>query len=464
VPYSAGRAGTWQHARRLGHVPVVENQIVRERLANYRIRATEGSFQLPDNLLVSASLLDGPSELPRWAMSFDGSQSEVAVREEYPGTRIGYVQIAGVLVHLEEMLSQATEHLVDPYVVRHASDEALYSIVVPSSNVARSDMSSLRDSWRAEVFEILQTYTVEDSTLLDVFIRLVEHSDKRSPSGGIILARCPASESCTGRDIDVPASAGYCPSCGGQVFPTDSLRIHEEVAEEQSNLTALGRLMSFLEHLTMVGYLQFLLRRQPRSLANVAFIMDGPLALFGPQAWLHAAIQSLIDSLFHELQSQSLGKPIIVGLEKTGQFAEHAAAIADRIQPQTIMLLPDQYIYDHILASRPSSASQFGRDTYYGQKFFYRTEQGHLLTLTTPRPPGLAGAWHEPSNYQVLSATLRLLDTIGTNLYTDAVIPIALAHSYASIPLKTGSRVLTLLSRQLLGLSQDQPSHQTGDS
>ena len=455
MPYSSGRAGSWERARRLGHVPVVENQIVRERLANYRVRATEGSSQLPNELLVSASLLDDPGELPRWAMSFDGSQSEVAVREEYPSTRIGYVQIAGVLIHLEEMLSQAAEHLVDPYVIRQASDEALYSIVVPSSNVARSDMSSLRDSWRAEVFEILQTYTVEDSTLLDVFMRLVGHSDKQSPAGGIILARCPASESCTGRDIDVPRSAGTCPSCGGQVFPTDSLRIHEEVAEEHSNLTAIGRLMSFLEHLTMVGYLQFLLRRQPRSLANVAFIMDGPLAVFGPQAWLHAAIQCFIDSLSRELQSQSLGKPIIVGLEKTGQFAEHAAAIADRIQPRTLMLLPDQYIYDHVLASRHAAASQFGRDTYYGQKFFYRTEQGHLLTLTTPRAPELSGPWHDPSNYQILSPTLRLLDAIGTNLYTDAVIPIALAHSYASIPLRTGSRVLTLLSRQLLSSAQD---------
>ena len=50
-----------------------------------------------------------------------------------------------------------------------------------------------------------------------------------------------------------------------------------------------------------------------------------------------------------------------------------------------------------------------------------------------------------------LPATLWMLDKIGTSLYADAVIPVALAHAYASIPLKTGSRVLTLLSRQFLG-------------
>lgn len=432
-------------------MPLAESDIVRERLASYRVRVVDGSSEIPNELLVRASDMDCPHELPRWVMSFDGSQSEVAVREEYPSTRIGYVQVAGVLVHLEEMLGQGVEHLVDPYVVHNASDESLYSIVVPSSNVSRNDMPTVRDSWRAEIFEILQTYTIEDARLIDVFMELVGHSDKISPSGGITLARCAASVSCAEQGIDVPFTGRTCPSCAGRLFPTDSLRVHEEVAEEHSNLTALGRLMSFLEHLTMVGYLQFLLRRQPRALGNVAFILDGPLAIFGPQAWLHGAIGSFIDSLCQTLDEQHLSRPIIVGLEKSGQFAEHAAAIAERIERRTLMLLPDAYIYDRILASRPSESAAFGRDTYYGQKFFYRTEQGQLLTLTIPRPAAMATAWHDPGSYPMLPATLRMLDKIGTSLYADAVIPVALAHAYASIPLKTGSRVLTLLSRQFLG-------------
>lgn len=455
MPYSSNRPRGWERARRLGHVPLVENETVRERLTNYRILTDADDSEIPNDLLIPADTLGLPGAIPRWAMSFDGSQMEVAVREEYPSTRIGYVQIAGVLVHLEEMLGQGRQHLVDPQIVRNASDEALYSLVVPSSNVSRRDMSSLCDSWRAEIFDILQTYTIEDSTLLNVFMQLTAHSDKASATGGVVVARCPASETCPARDLDTPAAGRSCPSCGVSIFPTDSLRIHEEVAEEHSNLTALGRLMSFLEQLTMVGYLQFLLRRQPRSLANVAFIMDGPLAVFGPQAWLHGAIQSFLDSLFDALDSQNLGRPIIVGLEKGGQFAEHAAAIASRIPTRTLMTLPDDYIYSHILAFRPHTAIQFGRDTYYGQKFFYRTSQGHLLTLTTPRPSTLMPPWHVPSSYPMLSPTLNLLDSIGTDLYADAVIPIALAHSFASIPLKTGSKVLTLLSRQLLRAPED---------
>ena len=52
-----------------------------------------------------------------------------------------------------------------------------------------------------------------------------------------------------------------------------------------------------------------------------------------------------------------------------------------------------------------------------------------------------------------LASTLALLDRLGTSLYEDALIPVALAHSFASIPLRTGSKVLTLLSRELLGLA-----------
>jgi len=456
MPYRRTGTDGWEAARRLGHVPIAENETIRERLATYRVRARDDTSSIAADLLVASDTFACSTELPRWAMSFDGSQLEVAVNEQYPSTRIGYIQIAGVLVHLQEMLNQADQHLVDPDIIRQSSDQALYSLALPSSNVCRVDMPTLRDSWRAEVFDMFRTYTIEDATLLDIFMSLVQNSDKKSSATSLILARCSASDSCSQRDLDIPIQGRACPSCGGFLFPTDSLRVHEEVAEEHSNLTALGRLMSFLEHLTLVGYLRFLLERQPRSLASVAFILDGPLALFGPQAWLHAAIQSFIGSLFATLDSQALAPPIIVGLEKSGHFAEHAASIANRIEPGTLMILPDHYIYSHVLASRPNAAVQFGRDTYYGQKFFYRTTQGNLLTLTVPRPPALSPPWHEPAAYRTLPQTLRLLDKIGTTLYADAVIPIALAHSFASIPLKTGSRVLTLLSRQFLASGADQ--------
>ncbi len=450
MPYSR-RSGGWELSRSIGHVPLIQSEFVQERLRDFRA-FTSGSDPVAPDLIVPATTLASPAATIRWLLSFDGSQQEVPVREAYPSTRIGYVQVAGVLIHLDEMLGQTRQSLVDPAVIRSVISEALHSIVLPGSNVCRPDMRTVRDSWRAEIFEIFSHYAVEDVSLFDTFKLLIDFSDKRSRSGGVLLTRCSASDTCAARDIDVPLEGTDCVSCGQRLFPTDALRIHEEVSEEHSNATSLGRLMAVLEQITMVAYLNFLLQRQPRVLGYVGFIMDGPLALFGPQAWLHTAILAFLHALERSLVQQNFRHPVIVGIEKGGQFAEHAAAIAQYIPRGSLMLLPDQYIYQHILTFRLAPNSSFGRDTYYGQKFFYKTQQGQLLTLTVPKTSSTVTDPHRPSHYPVLSDAVALLDRIGTSLYEDAVIPVALAHSFASIPLRTGSKVLTLLSRDLLAL------------
>jgi hypothetical protein len=116
------------------------------------------------------------------------------------------------------------------------------------------------------------------------------------------------------------------------------------------------------------------------------------------------------------------------------------------------MQLPDEYIFKRIIATR-AVTSTFGEDTYYGRKFYYKTSKNQMVTLTVPYfgSPSSTTATSDPACYETLGPTLALLDEIGTKLYQDALIPVALAHSYAAIPLRTGSRVLKLLSQEFLG-------------
>ena len=356
-----------------------------------------------------------------------------------------------MLVHLEEMFSQTDHSLVDPTVVRNSFHESLHSIVMPGSNVCRPDMPTVRDSWRAEVFEVFRDYRVEDLALLDTYRELIYHSDKRSNSGGVVVARCPNDEVCDAADIDVPFVGVACHRCGTQLFPTDALRIHEEVSEEHANATALGRLMTVLEQVTMASYLLFLSRRRPEVLGQVAFILDGPLALFGPQAWMRTAFREFINAIYAMLTTRGLSQPVIVGIEKTGQFADHAASLTEVLPGGSLLPLPDDYINTRILASRPPAGANYGRDTYYGKKFIYNSNQNKMLVISIPLSTVNIPDAHNPCHYPMLSATLSLLDRIGTSLYENALIPVALAHSFASIPLRTGSKVLTLMSRELLG-------------
>jgi hypothetical protein len=455
MPYK-NRSGRLERARSTGHVTIVQNELVQERLRSFRVFSQTPPAALETELLVDATSLGQVQSTPKWVMSFDGSPQEVAAREEYPSTRLGYVQVAGVLVHLDELLGQERAHLVDPAVIRSATQEALHSMVLPGSNVCRKDMPTVRDSWRAEVYEIFRDYTVEEIPLLEIFMQLVRFSDK-SAAGSVVLARCSASGACSARNIVVPRQGTTCTSCNGHVFPTDALRLHEEVSEEHANATPLGRLMTVLEHITLVAYLYFLGQRQPRVLGSVGFVLDGPLALFGPQAWLHTPILAFLEALEASLVEKNLACPIVVGIEKGGQFADHVEDIAGLINRGQLMRLPDDYIYRHILTFRGSPNTAFGRDTYYGQKFFYKTHQGQMLTITIPKRTPPPARPDDPKHYPILASTLALLDRLGTNLYEDALIPVALAHSFASIPLKTGSKVLTLLSRELLGLAGGPP-------
>jgi hypothetical protein len=454
MPYKR-KIGAWERARRLGHVPIVENELVKERLQSYRIHSNETVGDVADELLVSADDLPAPGVQAKWALSFDGSSQEVAVKEEFPSTRVGYIQVAGVLVYLQKMLSQSQHSFVDPAVIRRATQESLLSIVLPSSNVCRKQVDTVRDSWRVELFELFRDYKVEGQSLLDFYMRLLQTGGRTSASGDeVLLTRCSATKNCSATNVAVSRNGHTrCPECNRHLFPTDSLRIYEEVQELNTNMTPLGRLRNVLEHIVMLSYLDYLFRRQPRVLSTVAFIIDGPLALFGPQAPLKRAIHDYLQLVARELRRKNYGPPIVVGIEKGGQFAEHAAQIADYVPIRTLVRIPDGYIFERILTMRSATSSVFGEDTYYGRKFFYKSAQGQMLTITIPclneelltqRPP------HDPACYVVLPSTLALLDQIGTKLYEDAIIPVALAHSFASIPLKTGSKVLTLLAREFL--------------
>jgi len=144
--------------------------------------------------------------------------------------------------------------------------------------------------------------------------------------------------------------------------------------------------------------------------------------------------------------------PVVVGIEKTGYAADHLHALRDRIPDGTLMRLPDSYLRDRVKTTS-------WEETYYGRKFFYVSSVGQELVITVPP---LTSGWSpspsdaqtdrsDPVHYATLKRTLALLDEIGTQLYDNALMPVALAHSFAAYPLTTSTQVLRLLTEQTLG-------------
>jgi hypothetical protein len=207
--------------------------------------------------------------------------------------------------------------------------------------------------------------------------------------------------------------------------------------------------MSVAERLSSLALLIHLRERRPSALGEMAFITDGPLALFGEVAPIKRPLLRKLQAIAAEQGNHGFGLPIVVGLEKSGTFAEHGNAIGKHIPLGSLMKLDDAYVQRYITFR----GSPHGKDTYYGRHFFYRALSGQLYTLTVP-PLGRVGVQaHETldfDDYPTLRSTCELLDGIGTRLYENATVPVTLAHQYAAYPLAAAGRVLKLHAEEHL--------------
>src|SRR5690606_28025165 len=89
-------------------------------------------------------------------------------------------------------------------------------------------------SWREAVNELFRVKRIEvnrlNQSLLELLFQL--HGRPGAPASHVPV-NCPTAD-CS-KDVPVPLDGLACSSCGTQLFPTDVLRIHEEVGEEGTN-------------------------------------------------------------------------------------------------------------------------------------------------------------------------------------------------------------------------------------
>jgi len=296
------------------------------------------------------------------------------------------------------------------------------------------------------------------AALADALAASLPEDAAAAHDGTIRVRRCPNPQCDDGSgepasNILVPAlSVGECGTCSGRVWPTDVLRLHEAFNPEGSNLEVLGRTMLAVEHLVLAGVALTILDDAPQILPQCAFITDGSLALFGEVAPMRLGLLGVWQFIARELRARQLELPVVLGIEKTGFAADHLRALRQQIPNGTLMRLTDEYLADRLRA-------RSWKETYYGRKFFYVSEVGQALVITvlpleagfSPYPSDATTDRSDPAHYATMKRTLMLLDQIGTQLYDNALIPVALAHSFAAYPLTTSTQVLRLLTERTLG-------------
>lgn len=400
-------------------------------------------------------------------LATDGSTYEAAIQDQLPNSRLGYLKIGAVLFDMKDLSQLRKGPFVDPFKVAALQDSTTaLTFVLPSANVIRKGKSGVRESFRAALDEqLLGEKTRFDPNDPNTSLRstLFQLASRRPGAMGtgdptrLKLHSCPSCNQGPVELLDIPEEQ-LCPQCKKPVYPSDCLRIWEDVNDYQSNQVPLSRLMMVLEHLIPIHYIRFINERARSELSKVAFFVDGPLAVYGNPAWLHRSIMIYLHEVNSKLAQNRQPPMVIIGLQKTGQIVDHARLIGRYLENDRLFAINDQYRYKYILSNQEPSKGGFGFETYYGQDFIFKTKQGRLFVFALPYPyPSKEEASVDfvsvKTNWEIyptLPTAIQLIEDLQTELYQDAVIPIALAHRFTAISLRPGGRVLDLLTRKSL--------------
>jgi len=445
MPYE-GEYAQYQPLKR-----IVESERVQQLLRRSRVLD-------PSNATQQASPKQAPSTssiLPSLVLAIDGSHAEVDVRNGYPGAKVGYCSVASVILNLAEVERLDAQRPMNPVEFRRTEDASSDASALPGCNVITRDHASASESFREAIFELFHDAVIdeEDNTrLLATYQALLAYK----PSGTIT---CPYVHLGCDCQVSITSNVSTCP-CERRkpLYPTDALRIHERFTSDSgSNGEAFGYVMSVWERLLLVHLLRcFEQRNWLDRLSNIAFFVDGPLAIFGPPAWLSAAIKSELQRLNLIFKKKTGNDMIIVGIEKTGNFVAHFEEIdkledgSEFFQPGSYFLPTDSYIKERIIFS--DSTKRYGEDTYFGRKFFYKTKSEARIVacipFLTPQQDSLSS--DDPALYPTFGTVCAILDKLVTSRFPNALGPIVSAHAQASIPLHLGQKVLKQLAQALM--------------
>jgi hypothetical protein len=457
MPYERQTAGKG------GHSDFVRNPDVQAFLAecDYMRPPSDSEAELMAATFIKAP--GGPCpRLPEYVVASDASKSDTPINDKLPSTQIGFIKVSHVLIEMDKYadLIDPKTRFVDPFKAadlhRNASP---VTYTLPGSNIRFQHAKTVKDGFRRAVFKQLSTDKANGGSsrliLTDTLLVL--------NGGSLNLNSCPSCGKPEDFKFNSNALQRTCPVCGEPVFLTDWLRLHEDISDFGNNTSAMTRMMNAVEHLLLAGLVNQVFRVDPRALSKMAFVMDGPLAIFGQPAKLHARIMSLLQVINVRLNDLGLDPLLIIGLQKTGEVMDHANLLNKFLPNGVIKLLDDNYRNKYIKGS-DSTTKNFGNETYYGQDFLFKTERGRIFNFAVPYPFANKGSSADQSDFASAKATMAtygslierscdLIRHFELDLYDSAIVPVALAHRHASISIVPGGKVLDIIAKAGLAAS-----------
>jgi len=379
-------------------------------------------------------------------VALDGGFTETFIKDGFPSSSLTFYNFGPLLFKLEDLKALDTQEFIDPLDLAKLKNIQRHCLVLPTRNVTVKNCGTLTMAVRQTIRQFFDAVDADGECLTES-LRWLVFQEWQNKSETWVLARCPY-PNCDGTDIVFDKTKGNevpCNTCKKPVWLTDTFRLHEAVDDEQGAGGILGYLMVLLEQMLLVQWIRAIWRLKPAMLNETLFVKDGPLAFFGQTANLHKPMRALMQYLMKPNSKNAVIN--LVGVEKSGAFVDHAAAIQGHMSNGTLLIPSNDYIYKYILPSG-STTQEYGRSTYYGWKVIFKDWDGAMYVLTLPT----GGYIDHPSviDFSNLADTLSTIGRLKCHMYENALIPVALVNKLVSLSDVPSAQILKAFAKDAM--------------
>ena len=436
MPYQAGKNLPGERASKLGHLEVLKSPLVQELVKNF-----EEPSEVELNAPVDWESIPTNGEQLDIIFSVDGSIQTIEDKTP-PYKALAFVKTA--LMKIDQVglgrIDKVTPH---PFALRDLmTDAALYHATVFPLRHVKVPGLTVYDAVRQTIFE-----SVKDSSLNGEPMETLKWLVYEKWSGekkNLEEFQCPHA-GCESKQATLPydTEEGTCSKCGNKLYITDMLGFHLDMAENEASDSVGTAYMNIHETLLLFTGIRFFWNNNKDTLKRCLFFKDGPLQIRAQYSKLVAPIRRFLAHAY------KMGVPInVVGQEKTGYFVEHLDLIGRNATKGQLFIPDHKYICEQI-QHRPASGEPYGKDTNYGAKIFLILDERHRFVLTLPVTTGNMKNFilnPQIENLIGLPNIIATLPTILSNRHENALLPIELANSIASLSTYPSAQVLKLFA------------------
>lgn len=429
MPYQGSGKLPAERAGRLGHLDVLKSPLVQQLCESF-----ETSEFVPPSTDTGWKEIPASDDELRLIFGIDGSL-QIIVGEIPPHKALAFVKTA--LLRLDRRAMEAIDRdNPHPYALRDMLDGAAmyHATVFPLRYVVVEGISTYH-AVRKVIYESLKDASLGGEPMETLkWLAYEKWSDERKDIPPFECPHCHTNHATLPYDTEIAP----CPACGGELYVSDMLGFHLEMADDSAPDSIASDYMGIHETLMLFTGIRYFWQSNKEMLKRCLFVKDGPLAIRAQYSKLVNPIRRFLSMARWE------GIDIcIVGQEKTGTFADHLALIGKDAPSNSIFVPGHEYIRREV-QHRPVEGGGYGKDTNYGAKVFYKLDERHTMILNIPTGPYIQNPQPEDLiGYQTIFATLPALFS---SRFENGLLPIELAHSVASLSTYPSAQILSMFA------------------